>query len=577
MLISSTRAATAAPVSRSDVVFMYAATDEILDLYGGTKMVWTNRVPAGRFAELRQRGVYAQGSFWLLTASQSPSCKAPLTEDGVILDFRGDPIEVPWLSDWGRRGTRSWWGCTNREAFRKHSRERLQRCMEREPDGLQIDDHAGTAGSVPYGGCFCPDCMEKFRRFLGEGPDFDYRKVVAAHVSTREEYVAKRTTLPLADAFFTFQVREAAAFVGELKNEAATLAGRPIPLSVNASLEWPWQLGDSHWADFFAGETNFGQDGDLTGGNTVLAFKIADALGKNLCATALGENWGAVEDGALYPLVKAWVARAYAFGHQLMVPDQAWTYREDSGGDFLNFPPEILSPVYRFIRDHRTLFDPFETVTQVGLLHSNRTTRLGRDDYRRGDIRSFAVARQLTRASVPFQLLLAGDEWVEGNFTAETLARHDTILVPMGADGKPPLLDEAQSALWQDWLDRGGRAIEIAPGGDAAAGLDSWVSVRNLPKGEAIVRRSGESLMIHLLNRDYDFDRHCFRPAEGVTLELSKNLTGDGHPTDCHLHAPRGANGSPNLKETEKGWRIDLPPLGFWTLVELRLDGEAAI
>lgn len=155
------------PVLRhSEVVFMYAASDEAYRAYGATFVAWGGAETADKVKRHHELGVRCTGSMWCLTAGAENIHKDPKLRAACAVDIEGNPVEVPWLFDHTYQGTKSYFGCTNNPDFQELCRERVRQAMAGKADGLHVDDHLGTAGSCWQGGGFCDYCMKGFREYL---------------------------------------------------------------------------------------------------------------------------------------------------------------------------------------------------------------------------------------------------------------------------------------------------------------------------------------------------------------------------------------------------------------------------
>ncbi len=205
---------------------------------------------------------------WMLTATDRVLYDQPQYQHATCVDIAGTRVVPPWL-DSNYKGVKPYWGCTNHPLFRQQVIARAKAGINAGANMLHLDDHLGTYAAAQFeGACFCDHCVRAFRDWLSEqySPDelkalgveeiesLDYRQLVQdAGFQTLAEYRkgtwAKK--VPLHDQFLAFQREAAGAFVKELGDIAAELAGRDVPVGVNAFNLSPTQLSDAHIADFF--------------------------------------------------------------------------------------------------------------------------------------------------------------------------------------------------------------------------------------------------------------------------------------------------------------------------------------
>jgi hypothetical protein len=94
----------------------------------------------------------------------------------------------------------------------------------------------------------------------------------------------------------------------------------------------------------------------------VRAYRMAEAIGKPLAATAAGWDWAYVKEHACEGLVRLWIALSYACGQRLMAPHRMWCFTPEKGTHWYEGPTHAYAPLYRFVRRHRELFNDTRTV-----------------------------------------------------------------------------------------------------------------------------------------------------------------------------------------------------------------------
>ncbi|MCL5281734.1 MAG: hypothetical protein M1376_17690 [Planctomycetes bacterium] len=369
------------PVLRhSEVVFMYAASEEAYRAYGATFVAWGGAEKAEQVKRHHDLGIRCTGSMWCLTAGAENIHKDPKLRAACAVDIEGKPVEVPWLFDHTYEGTRSYFGCTNNPEFQRLCRERVREAMAGGADGLHVDDHLGTAGAAWWqGGGFCDYCMKGFRAYLKTHAtkeqlqqagveridDFDYRTLVRKYATTREAYKKVQRQVPLMDLFLQFHAEAAAEHTRQLGQLAAEVVGHPVWLSANACLPNKThtyvvkylthvicEVGQNAWA------------GTKDIDHAIEAYELATTLGKPLAATASGQDWAFVKQNNCEDLVRFWIALAYAHGQRFMAPhpQRQWCFNDKLGTHWYAAPVEAYAPLYRFIRANAGCLDGFEAI-----------------------------------------------------------------------------------------------------------------------------------------------------------------------------------------------------------------------
>ncbi len=368
------------PLRHSEVVFMYAASDEAYRAYNATFVGWGGADTAERVKRHHDLGIRCTGSMWCLTAGAENIHKDPKLRAACAVDIEGNPVEVPWLFDHTYQGTRTYFGCTNHPEFQKLCRERVRQVMAGQADGLHVDDHLGTAGAAWWqGGGFCDYCIKGFRDYLKDHAtkgqlqqagveqidDFDYRALVRGYATTCQEYKKVQSRIPLMDLFLQFHAEAAAEHTRQLGQLAAEVVGRPVLLSANACLP---NRTHTHVVKYLTHVIcEVGQNasaGTSRIDHAVEAYELVASLGKPMAATASGQDWAFVKQNSCEELVRFWIALAYAHGQRFMVPhpQRQWCFNNELGTHWYAAPIEAYAPVYRFIRANADCFDGFETV-----------------------------------------------------------------------------------------------------------------------------------------------------------------------------------------------------------------------
>jgi hypothetical protein len=364
----------------SEVVFMYAASDEAYRAYDATFVGWGGAERAAQVKRHHDLGIRCTGSMWCLTAGAENIHKDPKLRAACAVDIEGNPVEVPWQFDHTYEGTKTYFGCTNHPEFQALCRQRVREAMAGGADGLHVDDHLGTAGAAWWqGGGFCDYCMKDFREYLKthatkeqlqqagveQIDDFDYRTLVRRYATTRQEYKKVQRRIPLMDLFLQFHAEAAAEHTRQLGQLAAEVVGHPVLLSANACLPNPTHTYVVKCLTHVICEV--GQN--AAGGtkqidHAIEAYDLATSLGKPLAATASGQDWAFVKKNNCEELVRFWIALAYAHGQRFMVPhpQRQWCFTSELGTHWYAAPIEAYAPMYRFIRANAGCFDGFEAL-----------------------------------------------------------------------------------------------------------------------------------------------------------------------------------------------------------------------
>ena len=554
-------------LKRSDVVFMYQADRATYQDYGATALAWGGRPNAASLEAAT--GVKFFGSVGMVTEFNRYYERFPQTyEQGLCRDLEGKPYKVPWLTDHQHKGVPYWWCCTRQPLFRQYVTERVTDTLKAGAYGVHIDDHLGTAGSLFTGGCFCDHCLAEFPAYLGalskeelsrlEIPDpatFNFGLVLKGWLAQKAG--RKVPEHPLWTHWRAYQLRGAASFMMELRALAARTAGRPVPMSANAGLLWPTHLSDYLAVDFFSAEIDHGASKQRFINSPLVAYRLADAVGRPLAATASGGDWAFIKEQNRPGLVQGWIALGYAAGNCLMTPVHQWCYTPEKGTHWYDGPKEKFAPLYRFAREHPALFDDYEAHADLTVVFAHRT-------FCRDTAQVMNTCNRLFATNLSYRIVLGGDEVVDHPLPAGLARDAQRLLVIEPKDFLPA--DQKLLAAVPAKRRLAGVEQAIAEV-KAAARLDSPAPVRLLPR----VKQG--SAVVHLLNWNYDPASDTVPPIQDVRVELRLRALGVAGATRCRLYRP----GTPPLSLAIAHGKVRVPELGIWAILELQPDPAQAI
>ncbi len=547
----------------SDVVMMNEANHTTYANYGATVIAWGGKPTRDSLREAQ--GLKFFGSVGMVTEFAGYYERFPQTyEQGLCRDIDGNPVKVPWLTDHRHKDIPYWWCCTQQPLFRQYLSERVIETVQAGADGLHIDDHLGTAGGLWLGLCFCDRCVEGFRGYLRSLPvdqrqrlgvddpnEFDYGEVLRQWRAADATVERPVTQHPLWFHWTVYQSRAAAAFMQELRELAARTAGHTIPVGANAGLLWPRHLADYKALDLFSAETDHRAEELRFTDLPLVAYRMADAVGRPYASTASGGDWAYVKQHQLPGLVRGWIALSYASGHALMAPHRQWCYTPQKGTHWYEGPQERFAPLYRFVRDHAALLDGYQAWADVVVVLPHRS-------FLQDPNRWFDLCNQLAAHNIAYELLLAGDEIVDHPLTATTLASPTPLLIPERGDFLP---DDA--AIVQQYLQQKQVFSNLE---ETLAQVRPAVRVHATGPVRVLPRIAAGSAVVHLLNYDYDPARDDVRPMSNVQVTLNLDALGVGQVQQCDWYSPDSEPVSLSLKDSQ----VKLPELGLWGILVLK-------
>jgi len=565
---ASSLVAHGAVLKPSDVVFMYQAGRSTYGEYGATVLAWGGKPTEKARAEAK--GVTWFGSVGMVTEFGAYHQRFPdRYEQGLCRDIDGNPVKVPWLTDHQHQGVPYWWCCTQQPVFRQFLRDRVVETVKAGADGLHIDDHLGTAGGLWLGICFCNRCVEGFRAHLTKLPveertrlgvgapeSFNYRDEVKRWLAA-DGAKRKTTAHPLWPQWSIYQRRSAAAFMLELRELAAQTAGRPVPVGANAGLLWPGHLSDYRALDLFTAETDHHASGRRFSDLPLVAYRMAEAMGRPYAATASGGDWAYIKEKTLPGLVCGWIALSYAGGQRLMAPHHQWCYTSEKGTHWYDGPSAKFAPLYRFVRRHAVWFDDFETHADLAVVMPHRS-------FMKNAQRWFDLGNRLAAANVSYRLLVAGDEIVDHPLVESELKSCRALLVPERQEFLP-----ADQRLIDD-LFKSRRVFATVD--DALAGVVPAVKVQAEGTVRALPRVKPGAAVVHLLNYGYDAERDDVTPLGSVQVQIDLKALGLEAARTCQWIVPDAEVASLAIRDG----RVEVPRLGSWGLLAIGDPGSAA-
>lgn len=594
-------------LKHSDVAFMDPAPREIYEIYGATLISWGGRalrdqpqdieIFRGRVRVAHDLGMKYSAGAAFRTAFAEMIDFDPHWRDSLCLNIEGQPITIPWLWDQKHDGYPAYWFCTNALGYQAFLKWQVKMAMTAKVDGLHIDDYGGTAGTESLGGCFCRYCRAAFTEYLKKNVSterlkeceitsldgFDYREFLKSKGITTTKAFRGILNSPahLGPEYLRFQYSTSAAFVGEMRQYAERLAGHPLLVSVNDSASDPKSLLVAPYLSYFCGEVSHGTQSFPWGPQAnrdlepVWTFKLADAVGRFEACTGTGGDWAYIDAHKKPGLVRQWIAQDYAFGHCLMVPHRQWAYTKETGTHWYQSRPEDYAYLYRFVGRYSDLFDGYEAVAPVALLYSNAAAR-----------RNIAPVRDaclwLARNSIPFEVVVAGDDWLHAKLTPEVVSKYRAVIV-----AEPTLLDGEQKRTI-DALAAAAKVIRW----DATKGIDEATLNRLLPRpitfedgpnviavARAIPGDPKAPAIVQLLNRNYEQSQDATTALKNVKVTLRKDLFRGrsfgksvfyGPPPSLdRQHSGKCQPLTLPIASTDNGIVIAIPELDGWGIIQL--------
>ncbi len=511
----------------------------------------------------------------MVTATAWILSENPELQDAVVRDIHNEPMLVYWFEHVSYDDIPTYWGCTNNPVYRNHLQEKVVKAVSLGANALHLDDPRGSAW-LDNGGCFCDFCTSAFRNHLQSQytiqelaemgvediDSFNYREVVEPMFETTDDFISayrNREPIPMIQEYESFLYHRASDFLDELADVAKGVTKNPdFPISANTyNMEPRYMIGIEHLDLFVTEVDHLNHDGM----EPVFAYKITNALGKRLILTANAVDWGVIKTGENTSLVHSWIATAYAFGHQFMTPYRQWVFVNHRQTTNYEGPTEVYAPIFRFVGDHPELFDGYESVAQVALVYNHNAYK-----WRNETIHE--VCGQLAKAHIPFEILVAGDNWLSPRLEASSADKYQHIIIPDSSQ-----LMDGQQTIVGNWLSDS-RATYWQNAEALSEHIDPWIHVNGSLSVLAIARVSNDPenpvpAVIHLISQ-VTREAETFQKQEELNLVISQALLGDRKINGATFVSL--FDGTTDLLVQSEGnqVKITIPELTLWGVVKLR-------
>lgn len=515
--------------------------------------------------------------------------------ESVVRDINNQPAVTWWEHTY--KGHPSYYFCTNSPHYREYLMYQIRRVLATGTDWLMIDSAIPTIAALNsrYGGCFCEHCLEGFQSYLKEtlSPEqftehgiqeisgFNYREFLLERGVTDDVYragiLAFPPKIPLADDYFNYQWREMHTLFRGFKRYAQELSDDYMPMSSNSPYYWPEFMYAVDVHDFYTNEMEYqSADTEIFPTQPIYTFKLADARKRLVAITGIPRAFEPYRINDKPGHIRLWIAQAYAFGHVFMVPTKMWTHRFKGEPDRWYYSkPGDYEATYHFIRDYPELFDDYESVASVALVFQNKAVRQhldgetgvahrGGQDRRAPDTKLVEACIALTKANIPYRLIVAGDEWIEDELLKEDLSPYSAVI-----RFEPSQLDEKQEEKLKE---AGTRLLTWSDADSLLSHLEKTIGIDGAEGIIAFPRYFPDKLeaptICHLLNTNYQIDTDSYDLQQNFSLNLDNTLYGRTF-SKATLYAAGHDPLKLPCKQIDNTTSITIPELDMWAILKL--------
>jgi len=181
-------------------------------------------------------------------------------------------------------------------------------------------------------------------------------------------------------------------------------------------------------------------------------------------------------------------------------------------------PTDIFAPIYQFVSQNKDLLDGYEAVAQIGVVYDHSAMRQGIDTVH-------DVFSDLVQVNIPFEMLVAGDDWFSPRLDPSDVSSYQHIIIPDSIT-----LLHGQQAIVEDWISNS-KATYWKDTESLLKYIEPWIKVITPHNIKAVPRvkkdlTSTNPLVVHLIN-PVDKDIKEFQVQRDINIEVSSDLLGD--------------------------------------------------
>jgi len=421
------------------------------------------------------------------------------------------------------KGYPAYWFSTNNPVFREYMKKNAERAMQCKPHGFMMDDPLGDAATVLWdNGEYSNNGITGFREYLKANftlaqlaqngiPNIDTFDIKEYHQMYAD---LPKENRPLRKELVDFHLKSSSEMFKEVTSHALGKLGQRVPVSGNIDPTSPYSGYLLMRVDYYSFECPLNaKSHNPYNGNSLVAFKMADALGRPAALMGTGEDHAFIQDNNLPGMIRCWIAEAYAYGNYFMAPYRLWAYTPSKGS--YAYQPRSkgeIAPLYQFIKKHAALFDDYQAVAPNAFV-------LSYAKYIKNKKNIVACIKKLADQNIPFDIIIADNDILRLHLSPEQLVKYDNLIVPDGS-----ILSLEDAAVLKEMKKAGHKIVSNAD--------DLNKSLRITFQGTAGIRAilrtvpndSGRPIIVHMLNGDYDIKTDSCIKKKNFTISIPKAL-----------------------------------------------------
>lgn len=472
--------------------------------------------------------------------------------------------------------------CCNKDSFLAYMKRNVEMMIDANAGGLHIDEYDTPKHVTSNAGCFCRECVAKFRTYLkehnialpadaGDIESFDYREYLLSKGYTDENLLAfnanDRWKIPLYRHFFDMQMASVEWVVREVSQHAKAYCkktrGEDFPVTANLFQCFP--LGDSckKYLDILAGEKtelSMRQDGWYR-------FAHGWLNGKDCCFVEDPNQY--IRDinvdikNGINDRFILFALEPFAHGFHVAFPYGSWLQNQVKDA----FWPDlrVLRKMGPWLDEMGYLFGK-EHIADIGIIYDSASAYEnsvsepaigGKSTYnkiqkislqgvkelgRQGAFSSqgdfghfFKLVQDLSNRHVLYNVLF---ESRDEPLTKERLCGYKTLVVPDAF-----LMDDTTADVIREFAQQGGRVItlerchealrefEAYTAGTAGALVEKLAGEKSLldapesPLYSVDLRRTEKGCALHIVNYNYNEETHRIDPLAELSFGMKQPVS----------------------------------------------------
>ena len=472
--------------------------------------------------------------------------------------------------------------CIHDVGYRKWLLNRIDWLMKTNPDMLHFDEPLMGAACAIFShnpGCFCDNCCKNFRQYLKTRPDVVWKKYGIESLNTfnYRSFIKLKGVMPkkapLWDEFVRFQILSAAKLVKALKKRAELKTAQPLLFSINAAPSSWEKLPFLHLMDFISAELAHNAKYLKVPDRPILDYKLGDALMKPVFSTALGSDWAQIKKTSHIILACSWIAQAYAYGHQFMMPIRAF-----AKNSFYYPNTDHYACLANWIKEVRYLLDGYKSLSNTAVVVSLNSFKKEKDKQN-----IIKLCSQLSHCEIPFHIVIKDSPFFKRNISEKDFkdCSQTVVALPNFFSEDDLLLIKSFSGKHTVWMTDAKTINNRTPLEFINTPIET-IGVKNvfvIPR-EKITNNNVSSFVLHLLNRDYDTKKYNMKTKGPFKIIIDSRLLSGSKISRAIFHQPILSEKLPDIKldvskelyvkQVNKKIEITIPSLKLWGIIELQ-------